>query len=532
MTFRTDRRKHVEESGPFGKSRRGRSRTRPATTAKKEDPHIAYFGEALRFDQGRAAADERQQAKSTRSRSSSQTGLLPPQATSSLSSSGALASPDSVAGAAAGTAVATAAGAASAAANGGGAAAAASATAASVGATASARLHSVYEVLLYGYKPSLQYAALQRYETISRGNILEDYARQPPSVTAAAAVDTFSSGGGRRFRTMASFPAAAWRALTHDERQRVNTYAGGECWIKVTFDSALAGERAVAASPQAVHDYWVYAEPYRDQPPHRDAPIPVVLRGAPGGDSGVSGAYGTAAGDLASRGLRRPGNAAAMSPGSAADDSMSSSSTASSATATGYAAAAAAPVAPSRSELYRASAAALASNAAAASSSSTNPTAAGRIRTRTAAIATAGGPAGATAAGAAAGAAGTVGAGAVGGAAAGAVAAAAAAAPEFCTAIPTARRIRLRPAEEAVLPARTLAERLAPYVPFMHLLPGGGDGGGGLFSFFWGSGGDDGGHIPRLPDGRLDYERAGVYWKLCFWIDHFFHTDLCGLKED
>jgi hypothetical protein len=520
MTFRTDRRKHVEESGPFGKSRRGRSRTRPATTAKKEDPHIAYFGEALRFDQGRAAAaDERQQAKSTRSRSSSQTGLLPPQATSSLSSSsGALASPESVTSTAAGTAVTTAAGAAGAATTAGGAAAAA---AASVGATASARLHSVYEVLLYGYKPSLQYAALQRYETISRGHILEDYAREPPSVTAAAAVDTLSFGGGRRFRTLASFPAAAWRTLTHDERQRVNTYAGGQCWIKVTFDSALAGERAVAASPQAVHDYWVYAEPYRDQPPHRDTPIPVVLRGAPGGDGGGYGS--TAAGDLASRVLRRPGTSAAMSPGSAADDSMSSSSTASSATATGYAAAAAAPVAPSRSELYRASAAASATNTAA---SSTNPTAAGRTRTI---ATTTGGPAGA--AGAAAGAAGTVGAGAVGGAAAGAVAAAAAAAPEFCTAIPTARRIRLRPAEEAVLPARTLAERLAPYVPFVHLLPGGG-GGGGLFSFFWGSSGDEGGHIPRLADGRLDYARAGVYWKLCFWLDHFFHTDLCGLKED
>lgn len=407
----SERRKYVEETGPFGKSRRGRSRTKHTTTAKKEDPHIAYFGEALKFDMGKAAGGDRASPKASRSRSTSQTNIYP------STPPGGLTGPDT--------------------------------NTAPVGSVPVVQLQKEpTEVMLYGYRSSQQHSAIQRYETISRGYVCEGYAREPPD-------------GFRRFRTVSSYPVS--RALTAEERIKANTFAGGSCWIKVTFDSSQSADRAVDASPQGINGYQVFAELYRGLPPHRDEPILATLEEpSPGGASRTRPRSGSAQGPsnlVPASSMSTTGNGSRVAstlprsfttfstPGAGESPSSLSSSTASSATVTGYAAPGA-----SLNTSYRGS-----------NMAETTP-----------------------------------------------------AAPEVCNLIPSARKIKLRPAEEAVLPRRTTFERVTSYLPMISFLreP----------KFVE--------QIPRLEDGRFDYAGASLYWRCCFWLDRVLGTDLCGLRDE
>ena len=122
------------------------------------------------------------------------------------------------------------------------------------------------EVLLYGFGEELQWAALDHYERVGGGSVLEDYDRQPP---------------GQRFDVSRSFSkATSQRSLTRAALRKKNTFAGGLHWIKVTFDSRGAAELACARSPHVIKGHLVYAEPYLGRGPGKDEAILASQAGA------------------------------------------------------------------------------------------------------------------------------------------------------------------------------------------------------------------------------------------------------------
>ena len=403
----------MDESGPFGKSRRGRTRTKHTPTVNKEDPHIAYFGEVLKNDLGKSGPKDQSPPKKSRSRSSSQSNVYNATASGGLTVTVGTTAP----------------------------------------AIATPALHiqkEPTEVILYGFKSTQQYAAIDRFEKLSGGYICEDYPRDSPMAF-------------NKFRTIASYPAP--RTLTPEERRKANVYRGGEHWIKITFNSTQAAERALEAAPLEIKGFLVHAELYRGQSPHRDEPLPVRQEGSdvvglsePRSTDEVpihlsSGFLSSSTAGPSDEDSRRASTlprsfSMVPAPSSNANHQATSSfspSTASSATVTGYATSGA-----PRNGTYR-----------------------GPSLAETAEV-------------------------------------------EVCRGIPTARRVKLRPAEEAVLPRRGTFEVLLSYIPFS--------------DFFRNPKFVD--QIPKFDDGRFDYARATLYWKVCFWLDRIFQTDLCGLKDE
>ncbi|KAF2839864.1 hypothetical protein M501DRAFT_932488 [Patellaria atrata CBS 101060] len=115
------------------------------------------------------------------------------------------------------------------------------------------------EVILYGFGSEAQWAAIAFYERVSGGVILEDYDREPPS----ARYDMSLSLGRQ----------AAQRSLSQAALRKKNAYMGGDHWIKVTFDSALAADQACYCSPHRIEHYLVTAERYRGKGPERDTVV-------------------------------------------------------------------------------------------------------------------------------------------------------------------------------------------------------------------------------------------------------------------
>lgn len=93
--------------------------------------------------------------------------------------------------------------------------------------------------------------------------ICEDYERQPP-VELRKYPNTYSAS-----------PRAHTRPLTKAERALAFKYAGGDHWVKVTFDSAEAAERAMENSPAQICGHWVHAQPYHGSGPDSDIAIPI-----------------------------------------------------------------------------------------------------------------------------------------------------------------------------------------------------------------------------------------------------------------
>ncbi|KAI1736315.1 hypothetical protein F4680DRAFT_264170 [Xylaria scruposa] len=121
------------------------------------------------------------------------------------------------------------------------------------------------EVILRGYaSPSQQYAAINHYEQLA-GRICEDYSREPPIEARRYKSDLRDAALTRR------------QPLTRAEREKVNKIAGGEHWIKVTFESQEAASAALFASPQTILGHLVYAEPYRSLPPMENGAILDVI---------------------------------------------------------------------------------------------------------------------------------------------------------------------------------------------------------------------------------------------------------------
>ncbi|USP80677.1 hypothetical protein yc1106_07951 [Curvularia clavata] len=109
------------------------------------------------------------------------------------------------------------------------------------------------EVILYGYGSDTQWAAIAHYEKISNGIIYEEYDREP-----------FNPKYGYTFTSQR---ASHYRSLSKAALRKINEYVGGDHWIKVTFDSAEAAERACHYSPKNIQGYTVYAEMYRGTGP-------------------------------------------------------------------------------------------------------------------------------------------------------------------------------------------------------------------------------------------------------------------------
>ncbi len=200
-------RRLVEEKGPFGKATRRKtpSRTRSATPAKKENnPTLDGFVSALNYDTQRIVESQQQANASTRTQSD-----------------GNVASRHRP-----------------------------------------SHIKEPTQIILFGFTPNTQWAAIDNYEKISHGIICEDYPRRPP-------------GELRRYPNALSSPSVHPRKLTDSEREMARHYAGGESWVRLTCDSAEAADRAVEMSPQQIYGYWVYAELYNGARPENDEPIPI-----------------------------------------------------------------------------------------------------------------------------------------------------------------------------------------------------------------------------------------------------------------
>ncbi|KAF2722256.1 hypothetical protein K431DRAFT_284208 [Polychaeton citri CBS 116435] len=118
------------------------------------------------------------------------------------------------------------------------------------------------EVLLWGFGREMQWAAIDFYERASSGgSVLEDYDRAAP---------------GQRYVNPAanrSLGRAGVGSLSRAALRKKNQFAGGEHWIKVTFDSRQAADVACARSPHVVHGFVVSAEPWRGVGPARDEEV-------------------------------------------------------------------------------------------------------------------------------------------------------------------------------------------------------------------------------------------------------------------
>ncbi|KAK5128998.1 hypothetical protein LTR85_000331 [Meristemomyces frigidus] len=123
------------------------------------------------------------------------------------------------------------------------------------------------EVLLWGFGEDLQWAAIEFYERVSGGMVLEDYDRAPPRQRGYEAARSYSR-------------ATAQKSLSRAALRKKNRYAGGEHWIKVTFDSRQAAELVCARSPHIIKGHLVCAEPYQGRGPARDDPVFASQAGA------------------------------------------------------------------------------------------------------------------------------------------------------------------------------------------------------------------------------------------------------------
>ncbi|KAK1701162.1 hypothetical protein BDP55DRAFT_722404 [Colletotrichum godetiae] len=307
--------------------------------------------------------------------------------------------------------------------------------------------HVPTEVVLRGYRsPSQQYAAISHYELLA-GLICEDYPREPPLEQ-------------RRYKSELRDPAfTRRRALTPEERAKVNRAEGGQHWIKVTFESADAADAAVYASPQRVQGYLVYAEPYHGHPPARDEPIPDVDSLVPSHDdlgrsqSVPGGSFGThrtprSKHRTASSNKPSGGNPFALPNAHSTSDlspptSLTSSNTIETATISNATNSSATVTADPFSQQGFSSAL------------TTAPTTEDSL---------------------------------------------------FCRRIPTARKARLLPAEQALLPQQSYTQRLVNMVPFLK----------------WFSGSMIGNEVPRTDNGDFDWNRASLYWKVICWLDATF----------
>lgn len=315
------------------------------------------------------------------------------------------------------------------------------------------------ECMLYGYKAKeSEWKVIDKFERISQGMICEDYPRSDPKSAAQSA--QLLSGGDVVIRAN----------LSADANRKSKRYDGGFHWIKVTFDSTSAADRACFYSPQEIDGHYVYCELYHGHGPAEDVAIPAEssaatrLRGrAP---RTLTSTHSTAfLSSMSSkdqdRGLTLPRSVAMNNLSSVADvaeteedQSLGSSTTT---TATSGTATAAATTTGAATNLDR-------STSLHQRNVPTEPKPESEVMTH----------------------------------------------------IPTVRRAKLRPLTEALPPQPTVAERVLRSIP--------------ILSWFTGDIVGDG---PQLrEDGTFDYDKSNAYWRFWYMVDKILGTDICGLKEE
>ncbi|KAL2149956.1 hypothetical protein VTH82DRAFT_7632 [Thermothelomyces myriococcoides] len=300
------------------------------------------------------------------------------------------------------------------------------------------------EVILRGYRSAQQqYAAINHYEQLA-GRICEDYPREPPVES-------------RRYKSELRDPAfTRRRPLTPEERAKVNRADSGEHWVKVTFESAEAADAAIFASPQKVLGHLVYAEPYHGIPPARDEAIPDPSTMIGNGlqrtwsnrrQSRVAQAS-FAARQQQQQQQQQSGGPDWSPPRSHASTSLTAD-TATVDSSPDTATATSSTVVNNNNNNHGA----LPSTTPQENNNNNNNNNADD--------------------------------------------------GEFCRVIPTVRKAKLLPMEQALLPAPSLAQRLANHIPFLR----------------WFNGAMIGSEVPRTETGEFDWNRASLYWKLMWWLD-------------
>ncbi|KIW71474.1 hypothetical protein PV04_03634 [Phialophora macrospora] len=121
------------------------------------------------------------------------------------------------------------------------------------------------ECLLYGYAGKhSEWKVLSKFEKIvSPGIICEDYPREDPNL--------FLSSNSPLGFSRAS--VVVHQNLSREAIKKSRIYHGGNHWIKVTFDSYQAAERACFYSPIDIDGYMVHCEMWQGRGPAGDAPI-------------------------------------------------------------------------------------------------------------------------------------------------------------------------------------------------------------------------------------------------------------------
>jgi hypothetical protein len=421
-----NQRRVPEEKGPFGKARRrGTSRAKTPTANSAADAARVENDKAIDAIFGRFKAEEATQ-RSVRGASGSMATLPPSASAPNLLDAGGLS------------------------------------VSFQAGVSTSLAAREPKEVMLYGYGTDVQWAAISHFEKVSGGLMYEDYDREP-----------YNPKLGVSFSGYSAHRASTFRSLDKSALRKVNEYVGGDHWIKVTFDSAEAAERACHYSPHNIQGYTVYAEAYRGT-------------GPTGGDHAIRANIGGAPSQAASPNTLSSGTLGGR-------DASQSSTTASSATTIGLTPASSGPFARSTIEpaLYRTSGAFPQDHESLAPIPQAQPTSSQSLAHSSSTTTT----------------------------------------TTTTTALdPRSARATLRLKGANVKPAVFLPQEKA----FLPSQPGWQQTVGSLPIIGWviGSGhGIIGDQVPRKEDGTFDAKAASLYWRTWYVVDTCFGTDFCGVRE-
>ncbi|KAK5076644.1 hypothetical protein LTR51_002327 [Lithohypha guttulata] len=128
------------------------------------------------------------------------------------------------------------------------------------------------ECLLYGYAGKMsEWKVLSKFErAVAPGIICEDYAREDPNLFQ----NSNSPMGFNRSSIVVH------KNLSREALEKARVYRGGNHWIKVTFDSYEAAERACFYSPLEIDGCAVHCEMWNNRGPSNDVAIPKGMDGA------------------------------------------------------------------------------------------------------------------------------------------------------------------------------------------------------------------------------------------------------------
>ena len=131
------------------------------------------------------------------------------------------------------------------------------------------------ECLIYGYaSKNSEWKVLSRYERIVAPSIIcEDYSREDPNLYRS----TNSPMGFNRTGIVVR------DTLSKEALEKSRVYRGGKHWIKVTFDSYEAADRACSYSPIEIDACFVHCEMWSGKGPLTDVPLPKNVDAATGG---------------------------------------------------------------------------------------------------------------------------------------------------------------------------------------------------------------------------------------------------------